>query len=79
MNTTTEDLLTTQESTATRPLLTKDASPMGAGWKHYQPPASDRPSGAARRRAEHERLKNGITPVEEKAGIPRGRQGVRRG
>lgn len=48
-------------------------------WKHYQPPASDRPSGAARRRAEHERLKNGITPVEEKAGIPRGRQGVKRG
>lgn len=44
----------------------------------YAAPASDRPSGAARRRSEHERLKNGITPVTEKAGIPRGRQGVKR-
>lgn len=79
MNTTTEDLLATQESTATRPLLTKDAPPMGAAWKHYQPPASDRPSGAAQRRAERTRLRNGITRTEEKAGIPRGRQGVKRG
>ncbi len=47
-------------------------------WKHYQPPVSDRPSGAARRRAKHTRLRDGITRIEEKAGIPRGRQGVKR-
>lgn len=79
MNTGTEDFLATQVSTATRALLTKDVPPMGAGWKHYQPPTSDRPSGAARRRAEHTRLRDGITRTEEKAGIPRGRQGVKRG
>ena len=59
--------------------LGEAAATFAARLRDYQPPASDRPSGAARRRAEHERLKNGITPVEEKAGIPRGRQGVKRG
>ena len=56
----------------------------------YQPPASDRPSGAARKRLrwseqaarskDWRRLRLlGQDPTPPKAGIPRGRQGVKRG
>ena len=58
--------------------------------KRYQPPASDRPSGAARKRLrwseqaarskDWRRLRLlGQDPTPPKAGIPRGRQGVKRG
>ena len=59
-------------------------------WKHYQPPASDRPSGAARKRLRwseqaarskdwRRRRLLGADPTPPKAGIARGRQGVKRG